>query len=243
MILNMKKFLLLSAIVLSFPVFGQHDNCKVLLTDAIRQMKTATGKGYHMVYEIKTEFKTDGGLKEYKMDAEVIVNNEKSSFISSNLNVYKDSRYMVTINKEAKVIYLANAVTNSWKKFQAEAFSILHDTLLNKAQIVDCETSCPEKQNEQFVDKIKVQLPVAYKDAVGIEYMIYWINSENKQIVRCVISYINQERGIQSVDFVIKEYTHDYRQRAYEGDALSKVMSRNNKLNVEYKDYRVKDIR
>lgn len=205
-------------------------------------MKSASSKNYHMIYEIKTEFDGEEGKDSYMTQAEVTVSEDKSLFRSDEIDIYKDSKSMASINKEEHVIYLSNAVTSDWKKIQTEAFSILHDTLLNKAKVTGCQTSCPPEQNKVFVDKVDITFPEKYIQMMGIESISYWIESKSKKITRCLISYRNHPMGIHSVDFAIKEYDDNYKGVAYDGDALSKVM-RNNKVIAKYKDYQVKDIR
>jgi hypothetical protein len=233
----MKKVIILfMSCFATFVVAAQGPSCASLLKESLKKMKNAPGKSYRLKYSVTTHYRGESRLENYTTDADVIVKDDKSSFVSGDLEVYKDDRYMVSIDKESKVIYLSNAIKKDWKKTQIEALSIIHDSLFTRLQIVEC------KENSS-IQNISTVLPEPYVQITGIKNISYWIDRDTKQITRFSITYANHPSGIQLVDLVIKQFDYDYRGEAYAGPALAKVLSKSQSPLSKYKGYRVKDIR
>jgi hypothetical protein len=237
-------FFCLVALLSGAVSFAQTNNdCKSLLTAAIKKMKTSHGTGYKLEYQVVTKYQGENALEEYVSNAQVIVSGEKSFFKNDELSIYKDEHNSVTIKRGEKEIYLANAITTDWNKVRAESFSILNDSLLTKFQVVSCETSCPANKKESYIDQITVTLPKEYRSFMGFDEITYWINRNKQQIVRCNVHYTNHVYGITSVDMKINQYDSDYRGSVYDGEALSKVFGTNEELLPVFNKYSIKDLR
>jgi hypothetical protein len=245
--MKLTKVLLLSIIVLSTSTaswsYCVGDECKTLLVAAIKKMKASKGGGYRMEYELSTKYKGEEAIEDFTTKAKIVVRGPKSLFLSDDVHIYKDAINSVTIKKEEKAIYVTNAVSSDWNNIRVEAFSILHDTLLTKFEVVACETSCPVDKKESYVDKITVRLPAQYKSVVGFDLMTYWVDRNRKEVVRCLVEYDNHVYGIKSVDFKIIDFNSDYVGEVYEGEALSKVFRNDKSVLPIYNQYSIKDLR
>lgn len=172
-----------------------------------------------------------------RSDAEMLVSETQSRYISKAVEVYMDNDDAFTVMPVRKTIYRSDSYREKGREKRMEQLPVLHDSLFTRCRVAESRTV-----NEGGADRCIILVPKTGKVLYGISRYIFYINTQSKKLEKVITEYPSDHR-FERVEIDYHVFDFNYNMPAMFKPIRPLFVTGKNKLQPAYAGYQLVDSR